>query len=54
MIKLYRTIFILLWVLLSILGAQASSLHPEKASQTIYHDADHPSHILLPIIPEKE
>jgi len=24
------------------------------ATQTIYHDADHPSHILLPIIPERE
>ncbi len=24
------------------------------ATQTIYHDADHPSHILLPIIPKKE
>ncbi len=25
-----------------------------QATQTIYHDADHPSHILLPIIPRKE
>jgi putative CocE/NonD family hydrolase len=24
------------------------------ATQTIYHDADHPSHVLLPIIPEKK
>ncbi len=24
---------------------------PRRATQTIYHDADHPSHIMLPIIP---
>jgi putative CocE/NonD family hydrolase len=24
-----------------------------KATQTIYHDADHPSHIILPIIPNR-
>jgi putative CocE/NonD family hydrolase len=36
LIKLYRTILILLWVLLSTLGAQASSLHSEEVSQPTY------------------
>ena len=28
--------------------------HIETAEQTIYHDAQHPSHIILPIVPAKE
>ncbi|HWK74292.1 MAG TPA: CocE/NonD family hydrolase [Povalibacter sp.] len=31
----------------------ATGVRMQKASQTIYHDAKHPSHVLLPIIPRK-
>lgn len=31
--------------------SSADSTEMKKATQTIYHDADHPSHVLLPIIP---
>lgn len=31
----------------------ATGTRMEKASQTIYHDAKHPSHVVLPIIPRK-
>jgi putative CocE/NonD family hydrolase len=36
LMRSFRTVFILLWVVLSTLGAQASSLHPEEASQPTY------------------
>jgi predicted acyl esterase len=26
----------------------------QKANQIVHHDTDHPSHILLPVIPSKE
>ena len=31
----------------------AKATHPIKATQTIYHDAERPSHITLPIIPRQ-
>jgi hypothetical protein len=32
-------------------GDIATSSGPLKASQTIFHDKDHPSYVLLPIVP---
>ncbi|RME92179.1 MAG: CocE/NonD family hydrolase, partial [Verrucomicrobia bacterium] len=32
----------------------AAAEHPVKATQTILHDADHPSHLLLPVIPRPD
>jgi hypothetical protein len=34
-------------------GSNETGTHFVSADQTIYHDARHPSHILLPMIPEK-
>jgi len=34
-------------------GSNETETHFASAEQTIYHDARHPSHILLPMIPEK-
>jgi hypothetical protein len=32
-------------------GALFKEINPVRAAQTIYHDAAHPSHIILPVIP---
>jgi predicted acyl esterase len=34
-------------------GSNETETHFASAEQTIYHDARHPSHILLPMIPDK-